>query len=299
MAEMIATVSAAAGAILLVFAGFGVWALAAQELIAVALRTGLVWRVAQWRPARRFAWKPLRELAGFSSYMLGNELVHYSRKNMDRILIGALLGTASLGIYTLAFMVTETIRSKITGMVSRVMFPVYSQAQSDRPEVARLYLQVIRYTTLATFPVAILMILYADLLVPLLFGEAWLEAVEPVQILALASMLFALSGDPSVVFRSIGKPNIAFHISLWNTVIVGVPALLVGTTRFGVAGAAWAIVIHYASSRLVCQYYMRRELSVSELSILKSSFPAFVVAITILLLGICLGNVEIISAFKE
>ncbi len=298
IAELVSTLVASIIAIVLAFMGFGVWALAAQELSANCLRTGLICRLARWRLRRRFSWEHLRELAGFSSYMLGNELIFYTRKNMDKALIGAVLGTASLGIYTLAFMLTETVRSRITGMIGRVMFPAYSRVQADREEVARLYLQVVRYATLATFPVASLMILYAGHLVPMLFGDGWLDAVAPVQILSLASMLFALSGDPSVVLRGIGKPKIAFHIALWNTLIVGFPALFIGTTNFGVNGAAWAVVIHYATSRVAGQYYLRREISVNGASIFRASFPAFVVAITIMLLGVYLGNAGILSAFK-
>ncbi|MEZ5567021.1 MAG: lipopolysaccharide biosynthesis protein [Halioglobus sp.] len=137
-AEMASTLSASILAISMAFAGFGVWSLVVHELSANLLRTGLIWRFARWRPTMRFSWEPLRELAGFSRYMLGNQLIHYARTNMDRALIGAILGTASLGVYTLAFMLTETIRSRITGMVSRVMFPVYSRLQHDKGEVARL-----------------------------------------------------------------------------------------------------------------------------------------------------------------
>ena len=297
-AEMISTLLASITAIALVFSGWGVWALALQELMAKFLRTGFIWRLAHWRPRRHFSLDALHALSGFSRYMLGTELIRYTRQNMDRILIGALLGTASLGVYTMAFMMTETVRSQITGMISRVMFPAYSRAQADRAEVRRLYLKVIRYTTLATFPVAILMILYADKIVPFLFGDAWLEAVAPVQILSLASMLFALTGDPSVVLRSIGRPNIAFYISFWNTILVGIPAIVIATMSFGVNGAAWAIVFHYGSSRIIAQYYLRREILVSEISILKSVLPAFLVVVTILLIGYFLGNAEILSVFN-
>ncbi|MEZ5567020.1 MAG: polysaccharide biosynthesis C-terminal domain-containing protein [Halioglobus sp.] len=142
---------------------------------------------------------------------------------------------------------------------------------------------------------AILLILYADYLVPMLLGEVWRDAVLPVQILSVASMLFALSGDPSVVLRSIGKPDIAFNISLWNTILVGIPALLIGTKSFGTAGAAWATVIHYATSRIICQYYMRREIHVSEMSVLRASLPAFIIAVTMIILGAGLENDELFS----
>ena len=284
IAEAIATLTASAITISMAFSGAGVWALVVQQLSLSIIRSTLIWRFARWHPRWQFTWQSLHSVMGFSGWMLGNQVVHYLRNNMDKALIGYLLGATSLGIYTLAFMLTETMRVQISNVIGQVMFPAYSRIQDDRTEIKRLYLNVIRYMTLTIFPIATLLILYAEPLILLLFGEEWIDATNPVQILALASMVFVLSGDPSAVLRGLGKPDLAFLISLWNTVIVGLPSLVIGTTYYGINGTAWAVVIHYLTSRVASQFFIRRELNITEASIIYSTFPALVVTAALILI---------------
>ena len=237
----------------------------------------MILSAASWRPRRRFSWASLHDVVGFSGWMLGNQVVYYLRKNLDKVLIGAILGAQSLGIYTLAYMLTETLRVQIGSVIGKVMFPAYSRNQSDLAEVRRLYLGVIRYTTLVVFPIATLMILFADPLVTMLFGEVWAEAVAPLQILAVASMVFAFSGDPSALLRGIGKPKIAFNISFWNTIIVAIPALIFGAYYYGLNGASYAVLLHYITSRVISFYFVKLHTGLKTLAISRAALPSAIV----------------------
>ena len=57
------------------------------------------------RGSPRFAFSrdSLRDLGGFSVFMLGHRMLYYLQTNGDRFLIGRFLGTAALGVYAIAF----------------------------------------------------------------------------------------------------------------------------------------------------------------------------------------------------
>lgn len=283
IAEVVSTVVASIIAVAMAIAGAGVWALVAQKLSFDGLKTAMLWRAVPWRPRWRYSWDSLRDVMAFSGWMLGNQIIYYMRKNLDKLLIGAILGANMLGVYTLAYMLTETMRARIGSVIGKVMFPVYSRNQCDLTEVRRFYLGVIRYTTLSIFPLATLMILFADQIVSILFGEAWVEAVAPLQILSVASMVFVVSGDPSAVLRGIGKSNVAFNISFWNTVVVAIPSLAIGTVFFGLPGAAWAILTYSLSSRFISQFFLRREIAVTLWEILQAAAPAVFISTSLVI----------------
>lgn len=284
IAEVTSHVVAAAIAIAMAFGGGGVWALAAQQLVSVGLRSALLWRFARWRPRWRFSWSSLRDLFGFSGWMMGSQVIHYLRKNMDKMLVGAMLGASALGVYVLAFVITEALRAKIGQAINTVMFPAYSHSQNDLAEVRRLYLAVVRYNALVVFPAAMLLILFADPVVPVLFGAAWAGTVEPLRILAFASMIHAISGDPASVLRGLGRPKVSFTIQLWNTTLVALPAIVLGIMYFGLAGAAWSVVISYTASRIAFQVYFRRIGFLTEAAILMALWPALAVALAMVAL---------------
>ncbi|PMR71872.1 lipopolysaccharide biosynthesis protein [Halomonas heilongjiangensis] len=274
LAEMVGVMTASIAAIGLALAGAGVWSLVAKTLVASLVTLMLLWRFAAWRPRWRFNLAVLYDVRGFSVYTLANSTLFFLRKHMDVILVGKLLGASALGFYTLAFTLTEVMRLQIYAVVNKVLFPVYSRLQDDPSAIKPYYMAVVRYTTLATFPFAMLLILYADLLIPSLFTETWSEAIAPVQILALASMIFSMSGAPAEVLKGLGKPQVAFRISFLNTTFVALPAIWLGTLWFGLQGAAWGVVLHYTASRIAHHAAMRREISVREHDIMFALLPA-------------------------
>lgn len=278
IADVVSNLVAAIVAIAMAYGGAGVWALAAQQLVSVGLRSALLWRFAQWRPRRRFSWASLGDLFGFSGWMMAEQVVYYLRSNMDKVLVGAMLGASALGIYSLAFLITDSLRVQIGRAISTVMFPVYSRSHNDIAEVRRLYLAVVRYNALVVFPMAMLLILFADPVIPIFFGAAWADTVEPLRILAVASMIFAVAGDPATVLRGLGRPKVSFTISWWSTTLVTLPALICGILYLGLVGAAWGVVLGYTASRVAFQVYFRRIGFVTEPAVLIALWPALAVA---------------------
>jgi O-antigen/teichoic acid export membrane protein len=278
----------AGAAVTLAYFGAGPWSLVAQVLVATACTAAGLLYSARWLPRLRFDASALGSLKQYSSFILGSRALLYLQQNLDYLLLGKLMGAFSLGIYSIAFLLTETLRAQIQQVVSRVIFPVYSRMHHDAQKLGTIYCGTIRYMTVIMFPISMLLILYAHKLIPFLFKHAWLPAIGPSRILAVASIVVASSGTAGDVLKAIGKPNLDFSINLKVTALVAFPALWLGIVALGVDGAAWAVVVYCLAARMMLYFAIRREIEVGLFDILKACGPALAGCILMVLCSILL-----------
>jgi O-antigen/teichoic acid export membrane protein len=74
-----------------------------------------------------------------------------------------------------------------------------------------------------------------------LYGEQWLPAAVPLQILCLYGGVMAL-GSWGYVFNALGKPHIPFYLNVIRA--TGIVILIYPlTSRYGLVGVAWSVAI--------------------------------------------------------
>lgn len=271
LAEFWSVVVASGLAITLAFAGAGPWALVAQQLANEGVRSALIWLMARWRPRWRYSFEVLRHLFGFSGYMLGSQVVHYLRSSADKLVIGYILGATALGVYSLAYLLTETLRVHIGTVVGRVMFPAFSRLKDDRSELARLYLKVVSYLCAIVFPIATTVAILSETLIGTLFGPDWSAAVVPTQMLSLASICYALAGDPSSILKGLGLARENLRIHATGTFVIGLPAVFLGAHFWGLNGAAIGICANAIASSGLFMHSISKNLQVSPFAVFRAA----------------------------
>ena len=100
------------------------------------------WKRSLWRPRFAFSRASLRDLGGFSAYMLGQRMLWYLQSNGDRFLIGRFLGTAALGVYAVAYNTMLVPASKLGGPLQRVFSPAFSRIQDEPERIAATWARV-------------------------------------------------------------------------------------------------------------------------------------------------------------
>ncbi len=253
-AEIFAAIGGAIIAIVVALQGGGAWALAFLQIAMVAIKALFLWLQVRWRPRLRYRAESLREVRGFSGYMLGSQILQYVRLNTDNLAVGALVGASALGLYSLAYLITETLRSQVGTIVARVMFPAYSQSAANPEKLKRMFLSVMRYMCVVIFPISTAFWLEAELIISLAFGAEWLAAAQPVKILSLASAVMAINGDPSSLLKGLGKGGTIFTLHAINTVAIGIPAIVIGTIYAGATGAAWGVLFQATVHTIMMQF---------------------------------------------
>lgn len=239
-----AGVVAVAGAV----TGWGAWSLVAQSLVFTAVYTLMLWRMSPWRPALIIDGAALRELWGFSSNLLGYNLLNFSDRNLDNLLIGKFIGSGALGIYARAYGLMLLPIDQVSCVLTRVMFPALSVLQGDLDSVKRIYLRATRAIALVSFPMMLGLLVVADPLILTMYGEKWRGAVPLIQIFCLTGMAQSIGTTVGWIFNSQGRTDIQLQLGV-GTFIVRSLAFVLGL-RWGILG----VTVAYVASDYVLFY---------------------------------------------
>lgn len=227
--------------IAMAFSGAGVWSLVGQSITSTGIQVVVMWSSSSWRPRFFFDLSIFRELMHFGGNLMGSNIAHYWGRNVDKLIIGRLLGSSALGFYTLADKLMHLPVSNVTNITSAVMFPALSAMQDDVESVKRTYLRATRMIALLTFPMMIGLIILAEPTILAVYGEKWLKAVGIVQVLCFSGMAQSIYFTGGWIFLSHGRTDMAFRWSIYTT-LVRVAGVLVGA-QWGLMGVVWAYVL--------------------------------------------------------
>lgn len=223
-------------AIVLAYAGAGVWSLAAQSVILSAITTLMLWKLGDWRPQFIFDWTAIKELLGFSSNYFGSTLLNYWVRNIDYLLIGRFIGPQPLGIYKNAYTIMLFPLNNISRVISRVMFPSLSLIQHDKAKVKSVYLLATRTIALVTFPITIGLFVVVEPFVLTLFGSQWSGMIPILRVFCLTGMLQSIATLTGNLYLSQGKAGLQFRVGLFVH-LIAILGIVIGL-HWGALGVA-------------------------------------------------------------
>lgn len=160
-------------AVCLASAGFGVWALVLQQYISVSLKAFMLVYSSQLRISR-FSLSSIKGLFSFSANVFLTRLIQQVAQQADKVLVGKYLGAEELGLYSRAFHFTAFPINNVTRVVSNVMFPALSKITGENEKVASVYLTVIGYIAIITFPTLAGFAYLSSEIILTLLGSQWL-----------------------------------------------------------------------------------------------------------------------------
>ncbi len=153
-----------------------------------------------WRGAE------MREIAATGAPAAGAGLAGIGSRNVDYAILGARLTPRAVGFYYRAFTLGVEYERKVSGIVSRIAFPVYSRTK-DMVHLRSVRQRIVRLNATLIFPLMVFFIVVAPVLVPWLFGARWEPAVVLAQILAVAGMAGTLKNTIDPLVLAAGKPR--------------------------------------------------------------------------------------------
>lgn len=228
-------------AVVLAWYNYGVWSLAILFLASSCVSTLLLWALHSWRPRPIFSISAIRSLFRFGSFLMVSSLLDTLYTRLNTLVIGKFYSPQDLGYYSRADGTQQIPASVLSGVISRVAFPLFSAANRD-PSLLRNGLhKAITHTMMLNLPIMLGMVVTARSLVLVLFGEQWLPCVPYLQILCLGGILWPLHVLNLDVLVAQGRSDLFFRLEVFKK-IVGI-GLLVIACFFGITAIAWSTVI--------------------------------------------------------
>lgn len=236
---MIASVMSMVVCLVVLFMGYGIWALVLSQLVGSVVVCVVSWLSVSWRPSLRLDRRALQDLMGFGSYASGSRLI--TTINVEQLLIGALLGSVAVGLFSFARRIFQILNDVLTGALAAVSYPLLSSMQNEPIKMRETYLATTFLSSLLAFPVFVGLALVARDAIPLLFGGQWDGAVRALQAFCAIGLLSCIGILQASLIRARGRADWWMWYQVGQQILTA--AVVVALAPWGVTAVVVGIAI--------------------------------------------------------
>jgi len=230
------------GAIILVSSGAGITGLVGGYLlgITIAVIFGFIFLIneARWiLDAKPTAISNL-SLFSYSLPLVLAGVIFSLVGQIDYFIIGYFLGSAEVGYYRVAFLLSGNILIALNA-ISPVFKPMVAENKFEASLLKDHYQLATRWVTMLTLPMAMTLAIAPEAYLSLLFTAEYSVAGVAVTVLVVGYLLNASFGPEGMVLEGLGYTKLEFLNTLILLIINGVLGFVL-VPRYGILGAAIA-----------------------------------------------------------
>jgi PST family polysaccharide transporter len=229
----------------------------------------------------------LRELWAFGGGLLGYTVFNYWSRNADNLLIGKVIGSVALGIYSRCYLILLFPVQQVAQVVNRVMFPAMSAVQDDHPRVRSAYLRTISVVAVVVFPATAVLLVAAHPLVIGVLGNKWRAAVPVIRVFAGIAAIQSIGTTTGWLYQVTGHTARMFRVTIVLTVLV-IAGFAIGV-QFGLMGVVYSYLAWNCVSLPVNLVYGGRETGLRAAPVVAAIGPPLALAV---ILGGALAGIE-------
>lgn len=272
--------------IALAYAGFGVWAIVAQQLSNTTIDTLILWLTVKWRPKKIFSWKRLKGLLSFGWKMLASSLLDTLYNNVRSLIIGKMYSSSDLAFYDQGKKFPNVIVTNINTSIDSVLLPTMASAQDDSVRVKSMTRRAIKTSTYIMAPLMMGLAFCAEPIVRLALTDKWLPCVPFLRIFCITYMFYPIHTANLNAIKAMGRSDLFLKLEIAKK-IVGI-LLLVSTMWFGVMAMAYSLLVSSVLSQIINSWPNRKLLNYGYLEQLKDVIPSIALAV---FMGFCVNLV--------
>lgn len=262
------------------FAGAGIWALVAQQIVGALVEVLTLWWVSEWHAGRFFRREAARDLLSFTSGSMLASLGTFVNNRGDALIIGLFFGPIAVGLYRLAARIVNVVVDVSARALQQATLPELARLQDDRERFRERTTEVLRTTALLSLPAFAVLAGAAPALLGLL-GEEWEPAAVPLQLLCVGGVVRSFGLVVGAVLQATGRPHL-FAVVTWGAAALSTASFIVAGVVLSdselatqVNGLAASRAIVFAGPLLVVNVLVLRSAAgVAPLTLGRSIVPA-------------------------
>lgn len=240
--EILLEIVTRATAIVMAFWGYGVWSLVLPNVLSAPIKVVILWWLCPWRPSFRLELACWREIFDYGKHVFGSNLLRLWNFQGPVLVIGKLLGTTSLGLYSFAYTIASWPAENIGMMVGNVAFPFFSKIQGDSLRTQSSYLKILLLLSIVGFFSIACIFVLADEAIPLIFGDKWIGSILLLKIILLMTIVRVLAQGSIQIMLAQGRPDLEFKVRVIILPIL-MGGVIVGAKYGGIMGATLAVAL--------------------------------------------------------
>ena len=246
----------------LAYNDYGYWSIIYGMLLSAIIRVFIIKSNSKERLKFEFDIKIARHLLSFGGWVFLGGFLFWGYTTIDNVVIGKLLGVATLGYYAVAYGWGTFAAENIQNIITKTLFPAYSVMAADPARIKNVFLKVAKVNSLIVIPVTFGLMSIADYFIMFVLGEKWWPAYEILLVLSIFGLLRALDSGSVSIFYAMNKPKYYVLLSAITFVLI-LLTIYPAINSFGVIGAGVSITFSIFVSFVIQQFLLSHLLGLS------------------------------------
>ena len=243
------TVVAGVIGVIMAYAGFGVWALVAQQVINLAIDTSILWITVKWRPDFVFSYERLMGLFSFGWKLLVSSLLDTVYNNIRQLLIGKIYTSSDLAFYNQGDKFPKLVVANINTSIDSVLLSAMSKEQDSKERVKNMTRRSIKISTYIMAPLMMGLAFCGHSIIGLLLTDKWLPCVSFMRIFCVSYIFWPILTANLNAIKAMGRSDLFLKLEVCKKV-VGILALLV-TMLISVKAVALSLLFTTVISQFI------------------------------------------------
>ena len=261
----------------LAYAGYGVWALVAQQLSNTIIDTLILWITVKWRPQKEFSWKRLRTLFSYGWKLLASSLLDTVYNNLRNLIIGKRYSSADLAYYNQGDKFPKIIVTNINTSIDSVLLPTMSNEQDDRKRIKSMTRRAIKTSTYVMAPLMMGLAFCAESIVKIVLTDKWMPCVPFLRLFCISYMFWPVHTANLNAIKAMGRSDWFLKLEIVKK-IVGLFFLL-SSMWFGVMAMAYSLLLSSILSQIINAWPNRQLLGYGYLEQVRDFAPGILLAV--------------------
>lgn len=172
--------------------GFGVYSLVAYQLVNISLISLLSCFFAKFFITFRFSFSSLKHLFSFGFYTTITSIIDTIYENLLTSLTGKYLSVSQAGFLSQAKKIEDGMSTSIASTIGNISFPILTKLKENSIVFKKEAWSLLYIIMIFSFPILLIISVYSDRIIVLLFGETWLQAAFYLKSLIWAGLLLII-----------------------------------------------------------------------------------------------------------
>ena len=217
------TIISAIVGIIMAYSGFGIWSLVAQYLTNVCIDTIVLSFTSGWKPILVYSSERMKSLFSYGWKIMAVGVMTTLYSNLRNLIIGKKYSSADLAFSEKGEQFPAAIAGNINSSITKVLFPVLSDAQNDIEQVKRMVRRSIKIGSYILFPLMFGFATVADTFVITFLTDKWAGCIPFLRIMCVVYALQPLQTSALQSIKALGKS----WLYLWIDIIKKIIGLII------------------------------------------------------------------------
>ncbi len=230
--------------IVLAFTIHSVWALCLGVIVGALFEVILSFLMLKEKPVFHYIKSRGEAIFKNARWLSLSSLLSYLNDNIDDFLLGKIVGTYKLGIYHNAYALSHKANYELSKSAYHGVMPIFTKMTEDheKARLRRAFYKSMISTLIIVSLVSLPLIFFPKLLVTILLGEQWLEAVDILRILTFAGLVHTVA-NVSYALIIAKKKYLYLNLHMIVSLVLMVAGIVFFGKSYGLIGAVSGILL--------------------------------------------------------